>query len=243
MKDIGRPACICRPMHPGGLTMRRWLVLLALLVFAPSAFSQDVDYREELRFVEALRARGDVDLAEEMLKKLEATAPPAFKKELPLELAKTHLRQATEQPDLKKRRELYKQAQAELQAFITKNPGHPRVAEANLDIARVYNLSGKAELASARLKEDVAERKAAITNALASLKSANERLVSAEKALETIRDKLEKPDGIADPAKKKAAILALRRAEEDVNNITLERAVNLYDQAEALEKLGKSADS
>src|SRR4051812_41876696 len=108
------------------------------------------DYRDDLRFVESLRARGDNDLALEFLQRLAKDPPKDLAKELPLEFAKTRLRVASEEPDMTKRLALYKQARDDFAKFISANPGHPRIPEASFDIARVLNMQGKTELNRAR---------------------------------------------------------------------------------------------
>ncbi|MBY0230382.1 MAG: hypothetical protein K2W96_13950 [Gemmataceae bacterium] len=210
--------------------MSRWLLLALLLI--PSVQAQEAGFREELRFAEALRARGDTDLALEHLKSLEKGASPELRKELPLEFAKTRLRLASDEPDPAKRLALYRDAQNDFSAFIAANPGHPRVGEAGLDIARVLNAAGKAELSQALLNPDPAEKKALSDKARATLVQAQARLKEAEKALGELRDALPKPDGIEDAAKKKAAERAIARAEADIQNTVFERAMNLFDQSE-----------
>ncbi len=223
--------------------MRRSLVLLALLWPALPAAAQEPAYREDLRFVEALRARGDVDLALEMLKRLEAGAPEALKKELPLESAKTRLRLAADEPDTTKRLALYRDAMGDFQQFITADPRHPRVPEANLDIARVLNAIGKSELSLAILAEEAPKKQALSKQARDTLGAAQARLTVAEKELAALRDKLPDPDAEPDPAKKKLARQALARAEADVLQATFERAMNLYEQSETYLAGGDEAAS
>src|SRR5262245_38101630 len=98
----------------------------------PVIQAREPAFREDVRFAETLRARGDNDLALEFLQKLQKDASPELQKELPLEFAKTRLRVAGEQPETTRRLALYKLAREDLQKFIAANPGHPRVAEANL---------------------------------------------------------------------------------------------------------------
>ncbi len=141
--------------------MRRFLLFAALVVLfiGGSAAAQEVDFREDFRFAEMLRARGDNDLALEFLKRLERTASPELLKELPLEFAKTGLRVAGEEAEVARRLALYKEARENFQKFIDANPQHPRVAEANIDIAHVLNLQGKTELGQALMAEDAKTKK------------------------------------------------------------------------------------
>ena len=75
-------------------------------------------------------------------------------KELALEEAKTRLRVASDEPDTERRLRTYRDARADFNKFIADNPGHPRLAEANLDVARILNLTGRTELNKALLAED-----------------------------------------------------------------------------------------
>src|SRR4051812_33852455 len=108
--------------------MRRSILLLGLFLLAGGPVAaQDSAFRDDLRFAELLRSRGDNDLALEFLQKLSRGAPPELLKELTLEFAKTRLRVAGDEPETGKRLRLYKEARDDFQKFIEANPGHPRV--------------------------------------------------------------------------------------------------------------------
>jgi tetratricopeptide (TPR) repeat protein len=92
--------------------------------------------------------------------------------------------------------------------FIAANPGHPRLAEANLDIARVLNLQGKTELSRALLAEDAKSKRELSAQARATLEQAARQLQAAEKALE-----------------------AQAAMSDEIKQTQVERALNLYDQA------------
>ncbi|MFO0844999.1 MAG: hypothetical protein U0797_21835 [Gemmataceae bacterium] len=185
----------------------RYALLLSLLL-VPALSAQEPAFRDDLRFAEALRARGESDLALEWLERLRKTGPPELLKELPLELAKTRLRVASEEPETGKRLAQYREARDDFLRFIAANPGHPRLAEANLDIARVLNLQGKTELSRALLAEDAKSKRDLSAQARATLEQAAQQLQAAEKALE-----------------------AQAAMSEEVKQTQLERALNLYDQA------------
>jgi hypothetical protein len=136
------------------------LVAFIPLVVALSSYGQESPYAEDLRFVRELRSHGYSDLAREYLNKLAPNAPPALKKELPLEKALTELEAANDEPDSAKRIALYAEAREQFKQFLQANPGHPRAAEAKLDIARATALQGKAQLNRARLESDAATRSA-----------------------------------------------------------------------------------
>ena len=133
-------------------------------------------YAEDMRFVRELRSRGYSDLAREYLQKLAQKAPPELKKELPLEIALTNLEAANEEPDSAKRLTLYAQARAECEKFLKDNPGHPRTAEARLEIARATTLQGKTQLSRALLDEDLPTRVAEGLKARATLVEAFNQL-------------------------------------------------------------------
>jgi len=202
------------------------------------AFSQD--FREDLRLAEALRNRGDVDLALELLSKLEKIATPEQKKELPLEFAKTRLRLASEEPDTNKRLALYREAQANFEAFRTSNPGHPRLPEANLEIARVLNAIGKTELGQALSSDDRKTRTSLAGQARTTLAKAFAQLKRAESEWLDLAKKLPDPSEVSDPAAKKAALLNKNRTQREIEQVRFEMGINLYEQSETY--LGGSDD-
>src|SRR5262245_44582390 len=194
--------------------MRRSILAFALLpLLSPPAPGQEPGYRDELRFAEALRARGDNDLALELLLRLEKTASPELKKELSLELAKTRLRDAASMPEATRRLTRYREARADFEKFIADNPGHPRIPEAYLDIARTLGPQGKTELNPALSTEGADARKKPAAHARALVDEAGDRLEKAAAAQQARFDKLPDPDSIEDAAKRRAATLARFRAE------------------------------
>ena len=82
--------------------MKRGLLLLlgAVLLVAGRAAAEDASVQEDMRFIEELRKRGDSDLALEYLERLQKTASPELAKALPLEVARTRLEAAGQQPDM-----------------------------------------------------------------------------------------------------------------------------------------------
>jgi hypothetical protein len=205
--------------------------LLLVLLVSPVAPAQESQFREDLRFAESLRNRGDNDLALELLEKIAANAPPELARELPLEFAKTRLRVAGDEPETARRLRLYQDARADFQKFIDANPGHARLAEANLDIARVLNLQGKAQLSQALLTEEVKTKKEIAAQARATLVQAAARLQAAVTALESAKGKLADPETIADPKMKKEAAAARDHVEREIKQTQIERGLNLYDQS------------
>jgi tetratricopeptide (TPR) repeat protein len=213
--------------------MNRLLFLsaAALLLQAWPVAAQESAFAEDLRFAEALRARGDNDLALEFLKKLELTAPPELKKELPLEFAKTELRVAGDEPETAKRLALYKEARAHFEKFIADNPGHKRIPEANVEIARVLNQQGKTELSQALLNEDAQGKKEQAAQARKTLELAVTKLKAAEKALQTQLDGMKKPEEGKDPKEKKELAVKWDPVNDELKTVQFEIGMNLYDQS------------
>jgi hypothetical protein len=216
-------------------TMRRLLVLVGALLIGPgSLFAQDSSWNDDLLFVESLRARNDNDLALQFLERmaLARDATPEQRKELPLEFAKTRLRVAADEPESGKRLELYRRAREDFAKFIMDNPGHPRSAEANLDIARVLHLQGKTELNRAFLNPDREGKQADAAKARATLEDAAKRLAAAQTELETLRGKLPDPETVTDAAARKKVTADIKRADQDIDQTKLDRALNLFDRAQ-----------
>lgn len=214
--------------------MARRLLLLALVVLVemgPWTMAQETDYRDDLQFAELLRARGDSDLALELLQRLAKQAPPALARELPLEFAKTRLRLASEEPETGKRLSLYVQASEDFRKFLAANPGHPRLTEAKLDIARVLNLRGKTELNRALLAEDSRSRRTFAQQARSTLEDAARQLQAAEKELTDQLARLPSVETITEPGQKKSLQARRARLEDERNQTRLEHGLNLYDQA------------
>jgi hypothetical protein len=213
--------------------MQRLLLPFALLfVFAAIGPAQDVDFRDEIAFAEALRTRGDNELAREVIQKLRKIVPAEQAKELVLEEAKISLRIAGEVPETAKRLRLYREAGAEFQKFIDENPNHPKLAEANLEVARVLNLTGRTELSEALLSDDRKTRNEKARQARATLAQAAQKLEAAGKALEATKEKLPDPETITDAKKKKEAVAQRAQLDREIKETIIERGLNLYDQAE-----------
>src|SRR5256885_1727820 len=130
-----------------------FLVGSVLLAAGGPAAAQETDVQEEMRFVEALRRGGNKDLALEYLQRLARTGSPELKKELPLEIARTQLAMAADEPDSSKRLMLYDQVLADFRKFLAENPGHFRTAEVNAEIAQVTRLKGKTQLSRALIQD------------------------------------------------------------------------------------------
>src|SRR5438132_8724371 len=130
--------------------MKKYLVVFVTLatlpLVSPSAWADE----PHLQFVQGLRARGMADLALEYLQSKSKNPPPELASVLPLELAKTRLELASSKSEPAARLAEQNQARAEFELFIKNNPQHPFVAEANLEVARIVAIQGKAQLTRAR---------------------------------------------------------------------------------------------
>ena len=206
--------------------MNRRFALLALAALAAGpelASAQEPAYREQMRFVSELRARHYNDLALEYLQMLSKGPSPELARELPLEMAKTRLEGAADEPDSAKRLALYGQARADLEKFIAGAPGHPRAAEAKLDVAHVMVMQGKTQLSRALLQGSAQAQDAEALKARAYFVDANAELKKAAAALDAQLAKM--PDKT--PAEKKEK----KRLEDERLRAELDLALNLFDQA------------
>src|SRR5262249_35069018 len=129
--------------------MKPFLAFSALTILVISTIGARGDEPPYLEFVRALRAKGMPDLALEYLQKLSQKPPTDLAPVLPLELAKTRLDLAPVEPDAGRRAAAQKQARAEFEAFVQKNPKRPLAAEANLEIARIVTLQARGLLSRA----------------------------------------------------------------------------------------------
>ncbi len=136
---------------------RRFLLLasIALLGLTGRTSAQDPEYVENLRFVHELRQRGDTDLALDLLQRLDKNASPQLKRELSFEIALCRKAEAVNEPDSRKRLDLYAQARTELIKFRDANPTSPRLADVKIDIADITVQEGKTQMSRAMALEGV----------------------------------------------------------------------------------------
>jgi outer membrane protein assembly factor BamD (BamD/ComL family) len=196
-----------------------------LLVAAPVARSQDGGDLSELRFVRELRARHYTDLALEYLQRLQNGKPsPELLRELPLELAKTRLEAAADEPTSSKRLTLFESARAEIESFLKQNPDHPRAGEARLDIARVVILQGKTQLSQALAQDSLDARIADADRARQKFVDAAGLLKASADEMDAALAKLDDPKSDADKARR-------AKLEHDRLQARLAVALNLIDQS------------
>ncbi|HVS35351.1 MAG TPA: hypothetical protein VMS17_07185 [Gemmataceae bacterium] len=136
--------------------MKRGLLLLlgAVFLVAGRTAAEDPAVQEDMRFVQELRKQHMSDLALEYLERLKKTASPDLAKALPLEMARTRLEAAIEEPDSAKRLGLYSDARDEFQRWIKENPTDSRVPDVQVDLAQVTVQKGRTQLSRAYLNED-----------------------------------------------------------------------------------------
>jgi hypothetical protein len=159
--------------------MKHRVLLLAWGVIVLVARHLPAEEPPHLEFVRALRARGMADLALEYLQSKSKNPPPDLAAVLPLELAKTRLELAATRPDPSSRLAEQNQAKAEFEQFVQKNPKHPLAAEANLQIARIEALQGKALYSKARREEAKELQHAEMVRARSQFEKAGNQLQAA----------------------------------------------------------------
>jgi len=210
-----------------------FLVCAIGLVAGRPASAQDAAFADDMRFLNALRARGDHDLALALLQRLTKNAPPQVATELALESAKTRLGVAADEPDSTKRMGIYQQVRGDFELFLTKNPDHARAAEVQLDIARVVLLVGRTQLSRAMLQDTPEGRASEGDRARATLEEAGQKLEAVAKLLDAKLESLKEPKTPAETAQKK-------RLEEQRQYADLEIGVNIFDQARTYSERSKS---
>jgi tetratricopeptide (TPR) repeat protein len=204
-----------------GIILGAWMFLAAGGVGLVSA--QEPAHVEDMRFVQALRQRGDHDLALVFLQQMAKTLPPALAIELPLELAKTRLAAASEELDTAKRLAMYVQAREDFEKFLAANKGHPRAAEARLDITEVAVMQGRTQLSKALAQDTPEGRTTEGAKARLILEDAGNKLKEAHKELKLQLEKLDDPKTPQEKATK-------ARLEEEKLRAELNIGLNLFDQ-------------
>jgi hypothetical protein len=195
-------------------------------IVGAKAVGQESAHDAELRFVRDLRARHYADLALEYLERLKKKNPsPELLRELPLELAKTRLDGAIDEPDSSKRLAIFDQARSEIEAFLKDNPNHARTSEAKLDIARVVVLQGKTQLSRA-LAQDSPE--ARVTEGI----KARQKFIDAAALLKKTADEIDAAVSKLADAKTDADKAQKTKLESDRLQAGLAIALNAIDQIE-----------
>ncbi len=197
----------------------------AALLGSGWATAQEAPFQEDLRFVRELRARHYNDLALEFLQNLSKNAPPELARELPLEIAKTRLEGAADEPDTTKRLAIYAQAQAEFEKFLAENKNHPRSGEVTLDLAQVAVQRGRTQLCRAFLQENPEARDAEGAKARDLLVKAGVQLANA--AIELDKQIAAAPEGT--PPEKAAK----KKLQDERLRAELSIGLNLFDQAQS----------
>ncbi len=188
--------------------------------------AQDAGDLESMRFVDALRKRGDNDLARLYLKRLAASPnlPPALAQEIPLEIAKLRLLEASVEPDSGKRQSMLNEARQEFEQFLTKHPQHRRAAEVRLEIAQVMVQQGRILLSKSLSQDTLMAQRAEGARARIALEEAGRRLAAVAKEMDG------RVKGLGDPKTEKDKA-ERRRLDEDRMQAHFAVAQNLFDQA------------
>src|SRR5262249_11939023 len=202
-----------------------WAVLLGTAGAVPAR--QEPAYTAELQFVRELRARHYDDLALQYLERLRKGATPALARELPLEMAKTRLEAAADEPDSGKRLALYEEAGKEFERFLADpaNAAHPRRGEAQFEAARVKYLRGRTLLGRAVVQDTPEAQEAESAKARAALADAGKEIRKAAAALDAQLAALAEPKTPAERAQ-------MKRLEADRLEAELQAGLNLFDQAQ-----------
>ncbi len=175
--------------------------------------------RPHLEFVEGLRQRRHADLALEYLEGLSRKPlPPDIARSLPLEIALTRAAVGKSEPDRQRCVLLLKQAGAEYQDFIAKNPQTPRLTEVRLEIARIAALLAKQSFDQASAADRATTRKPLLDSARAQLEAAAAQFRS---LLESIDTKLQSPDLPDDERKRLSPIRQNAELDHGINLINL----------------------
>jgi TolA-binding protein len=198
-------------------------VLVSLALIVASLHAEEPPH---FRFAQGLRDRQMSDLALQYLEALQARKLPAdVAAVLPLEMAKSRLGLAVLETDAGRRAALQDQARTELRGFLEKNPRHPLAADANLELARVGVLQGRAQLSRARRAEGREARDAEMRKARGLFEQAAGQLEAAAKQIDTQLAQLAEAQTPEGQAQKEALAHARLQAE-------FELGLNLYDQAQ-----------
>lgn len=205
----------------------RSLTPLGLLVLIGQIYlvsAQEPAELEGMRLVNALRQRGDHDLALLYLERMKRTASPAMKIELPLEIAKLRLFEASLESDSGKRQAMLNEVQKEFEQFLSKNGKHPRAPEAQLEMAQILVQQGRILLSKALSQDSLESQRVEGAKARIALEAAEKRLRTVAKEMSNQLDKLGPPK----TEKERSARL---RMEEGLLQAQLSVGQNLFDQA------------
>ncbi|MCS6852592.1 MAG: hypothetical protein NZ700_15660 [Gemmataceae bacterium] len=209
--------------------MKRLVVGLLVIGLVVAGLTVAEAEEPHLDFVRGLREKGYADLALEYLQLLGQKASKEIAQVLPLEIAKTRLALAVQESSQAARNALYAQVRAELDKFIKDNPKHPLVSSANLEIARVVSMQGKALLSRAKRQDSLVGRQNDAEAARAMFAEAAGRLQAAAQQIGT---QLATAEGATKAALEKAKL----QADFDLAINWLDQAETFMGDAEALKR-------
>jgi len=182
---------------------------------------------DPIELARGLRDNDLADLALEYLNDLEATKPnAAVLAVIPLERARAKLVLAEDEADAAKRTRLVAEAKLGFDDFLTKNPTHPRRAEAALSLARLVSVQAKGMLSAAAKLDNADETKKQRVAARAVFKDAAKRFGTAATEFAKKVDEAGLP-----PAARKLL-------QTDLFQAKLDQAINLFQLADTYPSSG-----
>ena len=188
-----------------------------LLVLAPSGLAEE----PARQFLDALRQRGYDDTALEYLEMVKdhPGVPVIFRVAIPFERGVSVRRMAAREANFRRRSELLGQAEALLNEFVQKQPGHPSVIAARRELGSVLLLRGdlKREMADAEGRPELKKE------ALADLDAAKKVF---DQAAAELKERLDNMKAIPEG---ETSLLAMRKRLRDEQLETLLESANLME--------------
>ncbi len=208
------------------MRFRSFSLLGLLVLLGPIGLlsAQNPGDQENMRFVGALRQRGDFDLARLYLERMKRNASPALASELQLEVAKLLLIEASFEPDSGKRQAMLNDTRREFEQFLARNKTHPRAPEVRMEIGQVMAQQGRVLLSKALSQETIKAQREEGAKARAALEEAGKRLAAAAKEMDFQLEGRPEPRTEKEKGERK-------RMEEERSLAHLNVALNKVDQA------------
>ncbi|QDT39146.1 hypothetical protein [Stratiformator vulcanicus] len=215
--------------HPQ-FVMRAALALVALIVGWATCGSIALADPPYLEFVDGLRDRGYYDYALIYLDQLEddRSVPTDISVLIPYERATTLIQSARSKRDFQTQLRELEQASESLQLFVSRNPDHPKVAQANSERGKI--LMGKAEALLLQAKSPSNRSKAKELRT-----DARDSILEARRIFTDAKDRYEqewKSFGLNIPAEEKEKRAERDRAETRFMSSQLDLAQTIYLEAQ-----------
>lgn len=210
------------------------LLVLGMAALAGSAGLAEAPPHEQ--FLKALRDEGQFDLAIEYLNRLrDRNLAPEMNAKLPVELARTRLQRLATEPEEAERAKLVVQARGELESFLKANPQHPLRPQVLLELARVLNQQGRAQVAAARRVEGDA-RLRELVKSRPLFVAADKQFAEAAKEIEARQKALGDGDSSEAKAEGKQLVEASLASVIDAGINTIDHALTYTDEADRLKR-------